>query len=57
MEIRGSANIDDFDLGASRWNTSVGDPDYDPTYDLDNDGDIDIMDIMLVVVHWGKTCP
>jgi hypothetical protein len=34
-----------------RWDT-----DYDPTYDLDSDGDIDIVDIMLVVAHWGETC-
>jgi len=25
-------------------------------YDLDKDGDIDIVDIMLVVKHWGETC-
>ena len=41
---------------AVRWNTSVGDPDYDPTYDLDGDGDIDIMDILLAAVHWGEAC-
>jgi hypothetical protein len=44
-------------LVVSRWNTSVGDPDYDPIYDLDSDGDIDIEDIMLVRAHWGETCP
>jgi hypothetical protein len=31
-------------------------PDFDPAHDLDNDGDVDIVDIMLVAVHWGKTC-
>jgi N-acetylneuraminic acid mutarotase len=49
-------NIVDIMLVAIRWNTFVGDPDYDPTYDLDGDGDIDIMDILLVAVHWGETC-
>jgi hypothetical protein len=29
----------------------------DPMYDLDDDCDIDIVDIMLVTVHWGETCP
>ena len=43
-------------LVVSRWNTSVGDPDYDPIYDLGSDCDIDVVDIMLVVVHWGETC-
>ena len=41
---------------AIHWNTFAGDPDYDPTYDLDNDGDIDILDILLVAAHWGETC-
>ena len=48
--------IVDIMLATSYWNTSVGDTDYDPTYDLDSDGDIDIEDIMLVVAHWGETC-
>jgi Ca2+-binding EF-hand superfamily protein len=25
-------------------------------FDMDKDGDIDIVDIMKVVVHWGETC-
>ena len=29
----------------------------DPMYDVDDDGDIDIVDIMKVVTHWGDTCP
>jgi len=43
-------------LVASRWNSSAGDDDYDPAYDLDGNGKIDIVDIMLVAVHWGDTC-
>jgi hypothetical protein len=34
----------------------VGDGCYDELYDLDDDGDIDIVDIMLVAAHWGETC-
>jgi len=49
-------DIVDIMLVAIRWNTFVGDPDYDPIYDLDGDGDIDILDILLVAVHWGETC-
>jgi len=49
-------DIVDIMLVAIHWNTFVGDPDYDPTYDLDGDGDIDIMDILLVAAHWGETC-
>ena len=50
-------DIDDIMLVAARWGSQVGDDLYDPTYDLDHDGDIDIVDIMLVAVHWGETCP
>ena len=50
---------------ASRWRLSAANPDpdndpitpnYETRFDLDKDGDIDIVDIMLVVVHWGETC-
>jgi hypothetical protein len=41
---------------AGRWHSSAGDANYNPAYDLDADGNIDIVDIMLVAVHWGKTC-
>ena len=41
---------------ASRWRCKCGDASYDPLYDLDNDCDIDIVDIMLVVAHWVETC-
>ena len=39
---------------ASRWRCKCWDSCYDPRYDTDGDGDIDIVDIMLVVVHWGE---
>ena len=32
-------------------------PNYDARYDLDDDCDIDIVDIMLVVKRWGESCP
>ena len=41
---------------ALRWGTVEGDPDYDPTYDLDHDGDIDIVDVALVAAAYGNTC-
>jgi len=43
-------------LVATLWHSSVGDDDYNPVYDLDGNGDIDIVDIMMVAVHWGETC-
>lgn len=41
---------------ASHWRTSEGGPGYDPRCDLDDDGDTDIVDIMLVAAYWGDTC-
>jgi hypothetical protein len=57
QDLNNDCDIDivDIMLVASRWNTSVGDPDYDPAYDLDGDGDIDIVDIMKVAAAWGVT--
>ena len=41
---------------ASRWRCKCGDICYNTLYDLDQDGDIDIVNIMLVVVYWGENC-
>jgi len=49
-------DIVDIMLVATRWNTSTGNPNYDPAYDMDADDDIDIVDIMLVASHWGDVC-
>jgi hypothetical protein len=43
-------------LVATHWNSEVGDPNYDPRYDLDSDGDVDIYDIMFVASRWGDEC-
>jgi hypothetical protein len=51
-----AVDVVDIMMVASRWNTSIGDPDYDPTYDMDDDGDIDVVDIMIVASHWGDNC-
>jgi len=42
---------------ASRWRMTDADSDWDPRYDLNGDGIITVVDIMLVVAHWGETCP
>jgi len=54
--LDGDVDIADIMLVAARWHTAVGDPDYNPDYDLDGNGVIDIVDIMLVAVHWGESC-
>ena len=61
----GQVDVNDIQQVASRWRTSRENPDpdnnpetpnYDARYDIDQDDDIDIVDVMLVVAHWGETC-
>jgi len=51
-----TVNITDIMLAASRWPAVEGDPGFVSRYDLDGNGRIDVLDIMLVAVHWGETC-
>jgi len=48
--------IEDIMLAANCWRCKCGDTCYDPLYDINDDCDIDIVDIMLMVAHWGETC-
>jgi YD repeat-containing protein len=49
-------NVADIMEVARRWRCRSRDACYDADYDLDKDGDIDVVDIMLVAVHWGENC-
>ncbi len=51
-------NVDIADIMeiAGRWHTIDADPGWDATYDLDGDGIITIVDVMIVAVNWGATC-
>jgi len=49
-------NVADIMLVANLWRCRSGDECYNDYCDIDEDGDIDIVDIMLVVKHWGETC-
>jgi hypothetical protein len=49
-------NVSDIMKVAANWRCRLGDGCYNENYDLDKDGDIDIVDIMLVAIHWGETC-
>jgi hypothetical protein len=53
MDCDCDVDMNDIMLVANCWRST--DPECDP-YDLDHDGNIDIVDIMSVVVHWGDTC-
>ncbi len=51
-----NVDIEDIMEVASRWHTTDVDPGWDATYDLDGDGIITVVDIMIVAVNWGATC-
>ena len=53
----GTRNIIDLQMQANAWNTEVGDPLYEERFDVDNDGDVDIVDLMLVALVFGTDCP
>jgi hypothetical protein len=54
-------DIVDVQLVAAHWNSRIGDSNYDPIYDVDNngqgDGDVDIVDVQLVASLWNKPIP
>ncbi|MDM8550848.1 peptidoglycan DD-metalloendopeptidase family protein, partial [Desulfobacterales bacterium HSG2] len=49
-DFDGDGNIDDDDIRevTSRWNICEGDPEWNPAFDMDDDGCITILDIMAV---------
>jgi len=49
-------NIVDIMLVVVRWGMTEADPDWDPRYDFDGDGEITVADIMQVAAHWRETC-
>lgn len=50
--------VDVLDMGqvADSWQTSAGNPNYAANRDLNRDGTIDIIDVMIVTAHFGDTC-
>ena len=57
-DFDGSEEIDVADIQqvASRWRMTDNDPGWEPRYDLDEDGFITVVDIMMVAAHWGEGC-
>ena len=56
LDCDGDVDVDDIMQVASRWRMTDDDPDWDARYDLDDDRIITVVDIMLVVAHWGEIC-
>jgi hypothetical protein len=51
----GDVDMEDVSLVASAWRCRPGEGCYDACCDLNNDGRIDVVDIMQIVAHWGET--
>lgn len=51
------ARITDITDVAQLWGAFSKDSTYDPMHDLDHDGDIDVVDVMLASRRWGAYCP
>jgi hypothetical protein len=47
---------EDVALVVSRWRLQAQHPEWDPRFDLDGDGDVDVVDVELVVMAWGRRC-
>ena len=47
-------SVDFFDYArfASAWRTTLGDPDFNKKYDLDDDNDVDIVDLDYFTEDW-----
>ena len=52
----GRVDVADIQQVASRWRMTDDDPDWQACYDLNGDGIITVVDIMLVAANWGETC-
>ena len=52
----GSTFTEEFRVAAQRFGAMRGDPDYNPRYDLNADGFIDITDMSTVQSRFGQTC-
>ena len=47
---------EDVTVIVERWRQPVQHPGWDPRFDLDGDGDVDIVDVESVVTAWGRRC-
>ena len=52
----GYIRIDDVQTIAFHWNTELGQPGYDPLYDLDGSGRVEVLDVLNVANRWNRDC-
>jgi parallel beta-helix repeat protein len=58
-DFNGDYYVEIYDIVKICWayNTKQGDPEYKPVLDIDDDGDIDIFDVVIACVHYGQKDP
>jgi len=49
-------DLRDLSLFALHYGSSIGQPAYNPAFDLDHDGTINIVDLSIFALQYGKTC-
>lgn len=57
VDYDGEITRADLDAIADKYGTQEGDPDWDPLYDLNDDGIVDIMDVVTAAHNYGKKAP
>ena len=53
----GAVTVRDLIEVARRMGSEVGERRYDPTFDLNQDGKIDVHDLRIVHAQFGEECP
>lgn len=52
----GYIRIDDVQTIAFHWNTELGQPGYDPRFDLNHNDHVEILDVQTVANRWNRDC-
>lgn len=52
-----TVGVEDLQVLAAHWGARAGEPGWDDAFDLDGDGDVDMVDIGRTVAAWGRRCP
>jgi len=58
-DVDGDFDVDLYDAVKllARYGARIGDPQYDPVYDIDNDGRIFLYDAVILLSHYGQKYP
>jgi hypothetical protein len=49
-------DVGDLTMAIGHWQRSAASPGWDPDFDLNADGVVDMVDLMAVARHWGAYC-